>query len=108
MSEGAFLDVVADFNNDLTSEWPGSNISPPISVVQCCLKSGSGTVKSVFLDLALRLNTNWKPNDGEWWMYPLWHAPLWSIVTLESWWKKWGMPSKATTLLVDKEGETSP
>ena len=38
---------------------------PPRSVFQCCLKLGSGTVKSIFLDLAFRLTVNWKPNPGE-------------------------------------------
>ena len=83
------------------------NISSPISVAQCCLKSGSGTVKSIFLDLAFRLTANWNPNSGECLMHPLWNAPLWSIVTLELSWRKWGMTSKVVELFVDKEGEIS-
>ena len=83
MIEGEFLDVVADYKNDLNVEWPGNNISSPISVVHCCVKSRSGTVKSIFLDLALRMTKNLKPNSGEWLIYPLWNTPLWYIVTLE-------------------------
>ena len=64
MSEGAFLDVVSDLNNEMTVEWSGNNIFPPISVVRCYLKSGSGTVKYTFLDLVLSLNVNEKPNSG--------------------------------------------
>ena len=40
-------------------------------------------------------------------MYPLWNFPLWSIVTLESWRRKWWMPSRATELLGDLGGEVS-
>ena len=65
MSEGEFLDVVADFKNDLTNVWPGNNISSLTSVVQCCLKSGRGTVKYIFLGLVLRMDLNWKPNSGK-------------------------------------------
>ena len=50
-SDGASLDVVADFKNDVTVEWPGKNILSPIIVLQCCLNSGSGTVKSIILNL---------------------------------------------------------
>ena len=63
--EGAFLDVISDVKNGLTVEWPGNNISSPISVVQICLKSGGGTVKYIFLERELLLTTNWKPNYGE-------------------------------------------
>ena len=65
MSEGAFLDVFADFKNELNVEWPGKNISYPISVVHYCLKSRSGTYKSIFMDLAFCLTANWKQNYGE-------------------------------------------
>ena len=30
---------------ELNVEWPGNNMSSPRSVVQFCLKTGSGTVK---------------------------------------------------------------
>ena len=40
-------------------------------------------------------------------MYPLWNAPLWSIVTLELWLRKWGMPSRAMALLGDLGGKVS-
>ena len=59
------MDVVADYKNDLNVEWPGNNISSPISAVQCCLKSGSGTVKYIFMNLALRLTKKSNPNYGE-------------------------------------------
>ena len=65
MTEGAFLDIVEGFKNELAIEWNVNNIYPPVSVVQFYLKSGSGTVKSIFLDLALRLTAKWKPNSGE-------------------------------------------
>ena len=55
---------VADFINELTTEWPGNNLSSPRRVFQCCLKSGSGTVKPTFLDLAFRLTINWNPPSG--------------------------------------------
>ena len=48
MSEGAFLDVVTDFKNELTIYWPGKHILSPTIVAQCCFKSGSGTVKPIF------------------------------------------------------------
>ena len=56
------LDVVTDFKKELTAEWPGKNTLSPISIFQCCLKLGSGNVKYIFLDLALHLTVNWKPN----------------------------------------------
>ena len=40
--------VVADFNNKLNVKWPGNNRSSTMRVIQFCLKSGSGTVKSIF------------------------------------------------------------
>ena len=40
-------------------------------------------------------------------MYPLCNAPLWSIVTLVSWRRKFGIPSRVASLLVDSEGEAS-
>ena len=43
------MDVVFGVNNELTIEWPEKNRSSPISVVQFCLRSGSGPVKSIFL-----------------------------------------------------------
>ena len=65
MSEGGFLPDAADFMNELTVEWPGTNLLYPRRLVQCCLKSGSGTLKSTFLDLAFILNMNWNPLSGE-------------------------------------------
>ena len=59
------MDVVADFKNELDVECPGNNKSSPIAVVQFFLKSGSGTVKSIFLERALSLTANRKPNSGE-------------------------------------------
>ena len=56
---------VTDFRNELTVEWPGNNMSSLIRVVQFCLKYGSGTLKSTFLDLALLLTMNWNPLSGE-------------------------------------------
>ena len=56
---------MADFRKELTVEWPGKNMSSPSRIVQCCLKSGSGTLKSTFLDLAFLLNMNWNPFSGE-------------------------------------------
>ena len=58
LSEGAFLQDIADFRNELTVEWPGNNLLSLRRLLQCCLKYGSGTVKSNFLDLALRLTMN--------------------------------------------------
>ena len=46
--EGAFVDVVSDFKNDLDFEYTGNNRLPPMRVVQFFLNSGSGTVKSMF------------------------------------------------------------
>ena len=48
LSEGSFLDVVADFRYELTVERSRNNILSLISVVQCFLKSGSGTMKYIF------------------------------------------------------------
>ena len=64
MSEGEFLSDVAEFRRELTVEWPGKNLSSPRRVVQCCLRSGSGTLKSTFLDLAFLLTMNWNPFSG--------------------------------------------
>ena len=65
LSEGAFLQDVSDFRNELTLEWTGNNMLSPRRLVQCCLKSGSGTVKYIFLDLELRLTMNWNTTPGE-------------------------------------------
>ena len=40
-------------------------------------------------------------------MYPLWNHPLLSIVTLESWRRKWVITSRAAALLGDLGGEVS-
>ena len=40
MIEGAFLQDVDDFRNELTVECPGNNLSSLSRVVQCCLTSG--------------------------------------------------------------------
>ena len=56
---------IEDFRNELTVEWPVNNLLSPSRVVQCCLKYGSGTLKSTFLDLAFLLNMNWNPLSGE-------------------------------------------
>ena len=40
-------------------------------------------------------------------MYPFWNALLWSIVTLESCRRKWGMHFKAEALFVHLEREVS-
>ena len=58
MSEGGFFSDVAYFRKELTVEWLGNSLSSTSMVVQCCLKSGSGTLKSTFLDLAFLLNMN--------------------------------------------------
>ena len=63
--EGVFVDVVTNFKNELTVERPVNNRSSPISVLQFCLKSGTGTVKYIFLEHALRLTEYWKTNSGE-------------------------------------------
>ena len=76
MIEGAFLQDVADFRNELNVEWPGNNLFSPRGVLQCCLKSGSGTLKSTFIDLAFLLIMNWNSLSGEYLMYPLWNYPL--------------------------------
>ena len=65
LSEVTFLSDVADFRKDLTVECPGNNLSYTSRVVQCCLKSGIGTLKSTFLDLAFLLTMNWNPFSGE-------------------------------------------
>ena len=65
MSEGVFLKDAAAFRNELAVEWPGNNLSSPSRVVQCCLKYGSGTLKSTFLYLAFILTINWNPVSGE-------------------------------------------
>ena len=64
LSEGTFLQDVADFRNDLTLVCPGKNLFSPSRVFQCCLKSVSGTVKLTFLDLAFRLTMKWNPPSG--------------------------------------------
>ena len=76
MSEGAFLKDLADFRNALTVEWTGKNLSSPRRVVQYCLKSGSGTLKSTYLELAFLLTMNWNPLSDEYLMYPVWNPPL--------------------------------
>ena len=43
------MDVGAGFNIDMDVEWPVNNRSSTISVVQFLLKTGSGTVKYIFL-----------------------------------------------------------
>ena len=58
LSEEVFLQYVADFRNELTFEWPGNNLLSPRRVVQFCLKSGSGTLKSSSLDLEFLLTMN--------------------------------------------------
>ena len=78
------MDDFSGFKNEITVEWPVNNMPSPSSVVQCCLKLGSRTVKSIFLDLAFRLDVNWRSNSGDWLMYIFWNAPLWSILSLES------------------------
>ena len=54
-----------DFRKEFTVEWPGKSLSSPRRLVQCCLKSGSGTLKSTFLDLAFLLTMNCNPCSGE-------------------------------------------
>ena len=61
---GVFKDV-AYYRNELTVECPGGNMSSPRRVVQCCLKYGSGTLKSTFLDLSFLLTVNWNPLSGD-------------------------------------------
>ena len=56
---------MADLRKELTVEWPVNSLSSPSKVVQCCLKSGSGTLNSTVLDLAFILNVNWNPVSGE-------------------------------------------
>ena len=56
---------MADLKKELTDEWPGNSLSSPSKVVQCCLKSGSGTLKLNYLDLAFILTMNWNPVSGE-------------------------------------------
>ena len=43
------------FLKEMTVEWPGNKILSSIDVVQFRLKSGSGTVKYIFLERTLRL-----------------------------------------------------
>ena len=62
---GDFFSDVANFRKDLDVEWLGNSLLSPSRVVQCCLKSGSGTLKSTFLDLAFRLTMNWNLFSGE-------------------------------------------
>ena len=57
--ERVFLQDVTDFRNELTVECPGNNLSSPRRVVQCCLKYGSGTLNSTFIDLAFTITMNW-------------------------------------------------
>ena len=45
LSEGGFWQYVADFINELTVEFPGSNLSSTRRVFQFCLRSGIGTLK---------------------------------------------------------------
>ena len=59
------MKYVAGFRNELAVECPGNNLSSPSRVVQHCLKSGSGTLKSTFLDLAFLLTTNWNKLSGD-------------------------------------------
>ena len=56
---------MANLKNELTVECMVNSLSSPSKVVQCCLKSGSGTLKSTFLDLAFLLTMNWNPFSGE-------------------------------------------
>ena len=65
MSEGAFFSDVVDLKKELTVDWPENSLSSASKVVQCCLNSGSGTLKSTFLDLAFRLTMNWNPVSGD-------------------------------------------
>ena len=65
MSKGVFLSDVADLEKELTVEWPGNSLSSPSKVVQYCLESGIGTLKSTFLDLAIILTMNWHPISDE-------------------------------------------
>ena len=57
------MDVVDDFKNDLTVEWPVNNRLSPMRVIQFCLNSGSGTVKYIYQGRAFFHTANWKPND---------------------------------------------
>ena len=59
------MDVFTDFKNNLIVEWPGNNRLSTIISVQFCLKSGSGTVKYIYLECELYLTANWKTNYGE-------------------------------------------
>ena len=61
--------------------------------------------KSIFLDLAFLLTVNWNPLSGEYLMYPLGDALLWSIITLESLQRKCVMQSREVALIGDLEGE---
>ena len=63
-SEGALLDEFGR-RKELTVVWLGMIILPPISVVQDCLKSGRGTVKSILVERRFLFTTNWNPNFGE-------------------------------------------
>ena len=63
-AEGALLDEFGR-RKELTVVWLGMIILSPICVVQDCLKSGSGTVKSILVERRLRLTINWNPNSGE-------------------------------------------
>ena len=56
---------MVDLKKEMTVEWPVNSLSSPSKVVQCCLKSGSGTLKSNFIDLAFLLTMNWNPVSGE-------------------------------------------
>ena len=60
-----FLPDVTGFRKELTVEWPGNNLLSPSSVVQCCLKSGSGTLKLTFIDMAFLLTMNWNQFSGD-------------------------------------------
>ena len=65
LSEGAFFSDVVDFRNELTVECTGNNLSYSRKVVQFCLKSGSGTLKSTILELAFLLAMNWNTLSGD-------------------------------------------
>ena len=56
---------MGDLKKDITVEWPGNSLSSPSKVVQCCLKSGIGILKSTSLGLAFHLTMNWNPVSGE-------------------------------------------
>ena len=54
-----------DFKKELTVKFPVKIISSLTIVVQFCLNSGSGMVKFIFLERALRQNANLNPSSGE-------------------------------------------